>query len=238
MSIQNLEPTQIGKTLSLRWVNMTEDFHHILVEVAHDSDFTKDARIFLVPRCNYVELDIGGGFWYVRAGAPRGDSAFGTIEWTGIVGPIAVISPKSPPPLTPSILTITKTTPLTQGHRIFVKGYDTKCHLLLETFYDNKRHTLYTYDGIMNHFFDVTGLDPIHTYKIRLWGFVDWPTDSVMMVGQWLEIENVKAIPITKAATKRVTQTEVTQYSSYTGLAHDEKTKPMRFTSQKEYAQW
>ncbi len=84
MSLQNLEPAQIGSKLFLKWLCLTEDFHNIFLEVAQDSEFTKQTRIFLLPRCNYVELDVGGGFWYVRAGAPRGDRAFGHIEWTGI----------------------------------------------------------------------------------------------------------------------------------------------------------
>jgi hypothetical protein len=238
MSIQNLEPTQIGSKLSLRWINMTETFHHILVEVAHDSDFQKQARIFIVPRCNFVELDVGGGFWYVRAGVPHGDHAFGTIEWTGIVGPIVVISPKQPPPLTPSILSVLKTSPLTQGHRFYVKGYHTKCHVLMESFHDGKRHSFYTYDGAMNHFFDMTGLDPTQTYKVRMWGFLDWPTDTMMMVGEWITLQNIQAIVVSKAATKRVTNTDIIQFSSFAGKAMDEKRTTMRFTTQKEYAQW
>jgi hypothetical protein len=59
-----------------------------------------------------------------------------------------------------------------------------------------------------------------------------------MMVGEWIILQNIKAIPMSKAATKRVTNTDVTQFSSYTGQAKDEKTTTMRFSSQKEYAQW
>ena len=234
MSIQNLEPTQIGQKLCLRWVNMTELFHNVFVEVAQDSDFTKQARIFILPRCNFVELDVGGGFWYVRAGAPHGDHAFGFVEWTGIVGPIVVISPKQPPPLTQPILSIVKTSPITNGHRLYVKGYDTKCHML----YELDRKLFYTYDGAMNHFFDIENLDPKKSYTVRIWGFENWPTDTVMMVGHWIVLQELKAIPINKSATKRVTNTDVTSYSSYAGQAKDEKTSTIRFSSQKEYAQW
>jgi len=236
MSIQNLEPTQIGSKLFLRWVCMTEDFHNVLLEVAQDSSFTKQTRLFVLPRCNYTELDIGGGFWYVRAGAPRGDQAFGHIEWSGIIGPIVVVSPKQPPPLTSSQLSIVKTSPITNGHRIFVKGYDTRFHMLYELV--EQRKLFYTFDGATNHFFDIENLDPNTAYTVRIWGFENWPTDTVMMIGQWTILQNIKAIPLTKAATKRVTNTDITQFSSYAGQAKDEKVQTMRFTSQKEYAQW
>ncbi len=58
MSIQNLEPAQIGQKLFLRWVNMTDLFHTICLEVAQDSEFTKQARIFMLPRCVSAELDV------------------------------------------------------------------------------------------------------------------------------------------------------------------------------------
>jgi hypothetical protein len=242
MNIQNLEPTQIGKKLSLRWVNMTEEFHNIFLEVAQDSEFIKQARIFLLPRCNSVELDVGGGFWYVRAGVPKGDSAFGRIDWTGIIGPLMVISPKQPPPLTQSLLTVTKTAPITNGHRIYVKGYDTSCHAFVEvtesTFHSSKRKSIYTFDGAMNHFFDIPNLDPTKSYTVRLWGFLEWPTESIEMVGQWISLNNIKAIPVTRSATKRVTNTDIAQLFSYTGQAQDEKLTTMRFASQKEYVQW
>lgn len=242
MSIQNIEPTQIGPKLFLRWVNMTEMFHNIFLEVAQDSEFIKQARIFLLPRCNSVELDVGCGFWYVRAGVPKGDSAFGNVEWTGIIGPLLVISPKQQPPLTLPLLTITKTASITNGHRIYVKGYDTSCHAFVEitesTFHSSKRKSIYTFDGAMNHFFDIPNLDPTKSYLIRLWGFLTWPTDSIEMVGQWISLNNIKAISMTRAATKRVTNTDITLFSSYTGQTQDEKLTTMRFASQKEYVQW
>jgi hypothetical protein len=239
MSIQNIEPTQIGQKLFLRWINMLEDFHNIFIEVAQDSDFIKQARVFMLPRCNSVELDVGGGFWYIRAGVPKGDSAFGHVEWTGILGPVIVVSPKQLPSLTSPLLTITKTAPITNGHRIYVKGYDTKCHAIIElTESTFQRKTIYTYDGAMNHFFDVTNLDPTKSYKVRIWGFEEWPTDSIDMIGQWIVLQNIKAIPTPKAATKRVTHTDVALFTSYTGLAQDEKLNTMRFSSQKEYVQW
>jgi hypothetical protein len=234
MSIQNLEPTQIGQKLSLRWVNMTETFHNIFLDVSQDSDFTKTRRLFVLPRCNFVELDVGGGFWYVRAGTPQGDRAFGSIEWSGIVGPLVVISKKQPPPLAPPVLSVVKTSLITNGHRIHVKGYDTSCHML----YEFEQKLFYTFDGATNHFFDIENLDPKKSYTVRIWGFESWPTDTVMLVGEWIVLKDVKTIPVSKAATKRITNTDVTSYSSYAGQAKDEKTTTMRFSSQKEYAQW
>lgn len=242
MSIQNLEPAQIGQKLSLRWVNMTDFFHSVFLEVAENSEFTKQARMFLLPRCVSAELDVGGGFWYVRAGVPKGDTNFGSIEWTAVIGPVLVVSPKQPPPFTKSFLTITNLQQMTNGIRVHVKGYDGTCHLLAELsekgFQSSLRKTIYTYDGVNNHYFDIPLTESIKSYNVRMWGFLTWPTETIEMVGEWIQLPNVRAIPPNRAATKRVTNTDVTQFSSYTGMAHDEKTTVLRFTSQQDYARW
>lgn len=73
-----------------------KDVQAVLLQVAHDSTFTTEVRLHLVPASiTRADLDVGGTErWFFRLGAVIGSLDAGQVHWTSVYGPVPVRSEK------------------------------------------------------------------------------------------------------------------------------------------------
>ena len=84
----------------------------ISIQVALDTEFTQEARTFVLPKdIKSCALDIGGGKWYYRIGGWIGSDVEGVIDWSGIYGPVSIVSQKGHIALQPFSTMITSIKP-------------------------------------------------------------------------------------------------------------------------------
>lgn len=74
----------------------TKDVQAILLQIAQDSTFTSEVRLFLLPASiTRIDLDVGGKeAWFFRMGAAIGSVDAGQVVWSAIYGPIPVTTEK------------------------------------------------------------------------------------------------------------------------------------------------
>jgi hypothetical protein len=95
MSVQNISGScgPDGR-LALRWEVFDKPIA-ISIQVALDTEFTQEARTFVVPKtATTCGLDIGAGKWFYRMGGWIGTDTDGAIDWSGIYGPVQLQSKK------------------------------------------------------------------------------------------------------------------------------------------------
>jgi hypothetical protein len=87
-------------------------------------------------------------------------------------------------------------------------------------------------------FFEGTGLDPTHTYHVRITStsspFASLPTNTIHVMQLWQTFSGKKALSPIKP-TSSTHQAELKRYASVLREANESK-KPMRFASGQEYA--
>jgi len=175
MAVQSLGASFFEGKLALSWDVMTET-KSLLVNVAKDAEFTNSSRQFLIPpSTSSLHLDCGMGTWYVRIGALIGDDSAGMVDWSGIQGPVVVVSTKGNPDEPPCSLSLLHTQAIQEGVRLHT-GSMIQMYALLEysrepTFPSSATKTKYMLDWGRGYY-DCLGLDPLHTYSIRIrtWG--------------------------------------------------------------------
>jgi hypothetical protein len=120
MLIQNVLGQSLQGRLVLQWT-IHCDARAIAVEVATDRDFLQGRKMFVLPVTTNCALSVGGGFWYYRVGAFVGEENRGTIEWSGIYGPTAVVSPHKQRPSPPLTLVFKESQPVHNGIKYHVE---------------------------------------------------------------------------------------------------------------------
>jgi hypothetical protein len=205
--MQNVQQIQLSSEqgyLVLKWLLMVE-CKHVSVQIAQDSEFRKAVRTFVMPPVQGVNLDVGLGEWYVRIGVWLGSDKRGTVEWSGIYGPISVPSMKSSPPVRKSKVGILHTQSIEGGLRIHT-GYINPCYAVLEfskqsSFPASATSTRYAYD-FANGYFDCDGLQTEDIYSVRiatlLGDVASLPTDSIVPLGDWTTVHQKRAKQVTK----------------------------------------
>lgn len=185
MKIQQVTGRLIDEKLSLNWM-IACDSKAIAINIATDSEFTEANRLFILPPVTACSLDTGTGSWFIRIGAFIGDNKNGTIEWSGVVGPVVVISKKSVVPVSNSNLKVFDSQPVQKGIRINTRER-MPYYAIIEyskegAFLSSGTSTQYTYDWGRGYI-ECTGLSYEYTYHIRVSGFSESPeklvTDTV-----------------------------------------------------------
>jgi hypothetical protein len=144
----------------------------ISIQVALDTEFTQEARTFVVPKdVKTCALDIGGGKWYYRVGAWIGSDVEGVIDWSGIYGPISIVSRKGHIALQPFPTTLTSIKP-TLNAIVFHTGLYENYYIVVQyttkdDFKASSLKSIYRKDWGSGSI-HVPGLDPAFTYSFQL----------------------------------------------------------------------
>jgi hypothetical protein len=236
--IQDLQISSEQGYLVLKWLTIVE-CKNLSIQIAKDSEFRTEPRTFVTPGIQGVNLDVGLGDWYVRIGVWIGSDKRGTIEWSGIYGPIAVPSMKSSPPVRPSKFGILHTQSLEGGIRLH-SGYINPAFAVMEfskqnTFPASATTTNYAYD-FANGYFDCDGLRAEDIYSVRIATLVGdvekLPYDSIVMLGAWTTVHKKRA----KAATKPHDLRDQTMRAADAVMLREAKEKQtLRFTTSSDY---
>jgi hypothetical protein len=117
MSLQLVKAACEQERLSLEWIIQTES-PTILIQIANDLEFTKGTRLLLLPRTTRCALTVATGVWFIRLGWFVGGEHEGRVEWTGVAGPVPVVSLRPAPKPAASVFKIEKTTPIQNGVRL------------------------------------------------------------------------------------------------------------------------
>jgi hypothetical protein len=202
MSIQNISPLPESEKLTISWL-LTMDVKCISIEVAKDSEFTESFRHFLLPSsASQVSLDLGQGFWYFRVG---GWLEKNSIDWSGIYGPITLLSTKPLVPIPKSTLRVNYTQSLTDGVRLHTNKIENGYYIIEYTtepkFTASSKKTLFWHDSMSKGFADCMSLTPQFTYNIRITHLGEsLPMDSVRCIPEWSIVKGQKSLPSAKRA--------------------------------------
>ena len=193
MKIQNILLMQLNEKLVINW-DLFFDTKVITINVANDSEFTVNPRYLSIPKATNATLDVGQGVWYVRIGcwipSPKTPSE-GALEWSGIVGPIQIVTQK---PMLPTIrrnITIIYNQSIAGGLRLHTGKYENYYAIAEYTtgnFEASSTKTLYTFDSSRGYV-DVIGLLKQYTYNVRIAHFGALPT-TVHQLSDWITIRN------------------------------------------------
>lgn len=261
--IQGFATQDKEQRLGITWSVFNDSHKGILVAVATDGDFTQNYRVFLLPpSATSCGLDLGGQGqlpWFFRLGTLLPN---GTLEWSGIYGPIVLSSSKLVTQSPETIVHIIHTQPITDGLRLHT-NLSTPYYTIIE-YTKNKlfkaSETTYKWVYTTNSHVDVMGLehpyntgymplstgplrsDPLHqqkqidmpySYTIRISSVKEIPTDTIVPLGIWQTIRG--KLPL--APKQRLTVDTATSAVDKV-ILKDMAERPLRFTSQEEYAKY
>lgn len=158
-----------SERLMLTW-ELMEEPRAVLVQIAQDAEFLRQRRTFMLPAGGAVALDCGPGRWWFRVGAVVGGAADGTVDWSGIYGPVAVASTKPVVPIAPARLKIRGTEHILEGVRLRT-GLREPYYVFVDISMDREFRagaveTRYMRDHGAG-FVDVEGLKEGETYHLR-----------------------------------------------------------------------
>lgn len=180
-----------------------------------------------------VGLDVGNGQWFFRVGAWNGTDLRGSIDWSGMYGPIYVLSLKQAIAIKPSTFSLLHTQSLAGGIRLhtdlrkevmYIGEYSTE-----DKFLPSSKKTFYVRDNLVNSYFDVINLQPSFTYAIRC---VPLSSNETEMLTEWKGIKGMKTL----TNLRPFNSGDVAVSAAEKTLLREAHERPMRFTSQSEYA--
>ncbi len=120
--ISNMFPTAEGK-LALQWGIPEQGYHGIVVAVSLHPEFPESARrMFVLPPITECALDTGKGTWWVRVGGCEGSRETGKVNWSGVYGPVDIISAKSAIVPEPCPIKLIHSQQLQNGFRVHAEG--------------------------------------------------------------------------------------------------------------------
>jgi len=199
MAVQNVTSAFENGLLTLKWTLIGEPLA-LSVQIAHDIEFTKTLRTFVLPRVSGISLDCGQGTWYFRIGSWLGTKQTGIIEFTPIHAPLTNPVMRLPVPVKAPEVSILHTQAITNGLRLHMSS-SVKHYVVIETFKNtnvlagSKGTTTYLLEtgrGYVN----VMGMDYNHTYAVRISQMTidagELPTDSVKMLDSGLTVYGKK----------------------------------------------
>lgn len=245
MSIQNVYGYRTAdEKLGLEWEALGKPVA-ISAQVALDSEFTEEARTFvLYKEVRMCALDIGPGRWYYRVGAWVGTENDGVIEWSGIYGPVEILSQKTRLTLSPFPTVITNVKPVYNGVS-FQTGMCENYYIIInctdkEHFKASGLKTYYKHD-YGNGTFQVSNLDPDKTYSFQLQMFGGGkrlsilPRINIHLLTEAYIVENKRAAMPVKASTT----TQNTIFAADRAILQEVVEKNKRnFSSHAEYLQY
>ena len=232
MKVQNIVLKGSYK-LQILW-DLLYDTKVITINIANDSEFTQNSRYLCIPQATSMILDTGVGSWYVRIGVwVSSNPNEGTIEWSGIVGPVTIKTQKPVLPLISPKIKVHYNQSILGGVRLHTGKYE-NYYAILEystgNFEASTTKTLYTFDPSRGYV-DVVGLLKYNTYNIRIASFSDEgqiPQDSVKQVCDWTVLKGKKPTILPKP----LNSTDLTIQKADQALLQDTGEKrTIRFTS-------
>jgi len=231
MKIQNILLSQVDEKLQINW-DIFCDTKVLTINVANDSEFTENARYLSIPNATTATFDVGQGSWYVRIGCwisyPNTINE-GTLEWSGIMGPIEIVTQKPMLPMIRRNIMIVYNQSIAEGLRLHTGKYE-NYYAIAEystgNFEASSTKTIYTYDSSRGYV-DVKGLLKQYTYNIRIAHFGALPT-NVHQLSDWITIRNKQATILQKP----LDGTDLTKNKADLTLLNDTSTiRGIRFTS-------
>jgi hypothetical protein len=209
------------------------------IQVAYDSEFTETLRQFIIPKANSCSLNVGRGNWFFRVATMSN----GLVEWSGIQGPCFVDTNTQPAPLTQSFIKLSNTQPVKGGLRIhssiIIDSYAILEYSKNSRFLASSTKTLY-YKDPSRGFFDCMGLEAIYSYSIRIASTetpqARLPTDRVDTLTDWIVLNGKRSMEETKPHDAR-DQAERKNGERILREVNESR-KPVRFTSQSDYANY
>ena len=263
MRIQDIKGWTDAGRLILSWTAVEETPRAICVAVSTDMEFAGETlRMFLVPSTvmktpsAYIALDLGSGQWFYRVGAVVGSETSGSVDWSGVYGPIEIVSQKPLVPLPPARLSLIGQGSTLEGVRLETgirEAYYTFIDMSTDTdFRVGYVRTVYVRDpgkGV----FELDGLKEGETYHLRIrtsagiWG--EFPTGSrIETLCAPVELRSITLVkPTVRAlgshlrgtvdtATRQVTGTDTAQAAANRVLLREARDKPVqRFSSYADY---
>jgi len=191
MSVSDIVSTVDGPRINMTWSSPVIGTRALSVQISKSIEFIGIVRTFVIPPGGGISIDAGNGLWFFRVGAWHGTPQTGVITWSGIHGPVNVATPKLTIGIKPSLVTILHTQAITHGIRIHT-GINTPYYVISDISKNNEGMgasvctTQYTYD-VGRGYFDVTGLDYMNKYNIKIATFqeapAELPTDSIKQLG-------------------------------------------------------
>jgi hypothetical protein len=99
MRVQNVQPRAVNDKLEVTWdtIETADTPRAVIVSFSRDPEFARvTARHLVLPAgTKAMTLDTGAGRWYLRVGVLVGSEEAGTVDWSGVYGPVAVSSTKA-----------------------------------------------------------------------------------------------------------------------------------------------
>ena len=246
MAVQLLGAKPFEGKLKVDWEPLTP-YRAISVQVATDSEFTEQLHTFVFPpEAQSATLDVGGvGNWYARCGGWVGGEREGVIRWSGIHGPVPVLSRVALVAVLPpgAKLEILHTQSLVGGLRIHT-GLTLPYYAVLEAskeerFLASETKSQYAYDLGLGHV-ECTGLPSEHKHSVRITLFTEdlgnLPKTSIKQLGgPWKTLWRMQSMrpPVAKNNTDKAV------YAAQAAVLQDRKERPhMRFNSYAEYMEY
>ena len=238
MKVQNVVLSQADQKLHISW-DLLYDTKVITINIANDSEFTQNSRYLCMPQARSATIDSGKGIWYVRIGfcIPSKVNE-GLIEWSGIVGPIQIITKQTIIPSIKAKITVHYNQSVLNGIRLHTGKYE-NYYAVVEystgNFEASSTKTLIAFDSSRGYV-DVLGLRNYNIYNVRIACFEgDLPKDSVKQVCDWTVVRGKKPMILQKAHDNN----EFTTNKADEAILRDTNGRQnLRFSSGTDYANY
>lgn len=236
MSIYGFQAQSVEGKLALVW-EVQVDCVALSVQIATDSEFTQNERSFVLPVVKSVTLDCGKGAWFIRIGVWTGTKSIGTVVWSGIYGPVSIVTSREIVPSVSSELTIVHTQAIQHGLRLHT-GNEISRYFVIEksqktAFPASATVTMYAHDWGKGNI-DCPDLLFGMPYSVRFGAFKteNLAAPEIRQVGAWQVVHNkMAARPI-----KPMDSTHVgTGRADATLLREASQTQFVRFASHGDY---
>lgn len=236
MEIQGIEISVPSEgQIALRWTTMVK-VQALQLELGTNSTFTQNCRSILLPEATQsCTVSVSSGAWYIRIGAWVGNELQGKVSWSGVVGPIPIVSTKPPTTQEPSDPRIRKTQELERGVRLYTLNPNPNWMYLEVSqdpaFRSTETTCSYAYDWGKGYV-ELMGLPEQQTYSIRCSPFSGYPTAAPFDLVKSKTVVTLKPL----RTITRQTGLDRTQHLEAKQYAREAKESPfVRFSSYSDY---
>jgi hypothetical protein len=236
MLIQNVLGQQVQGRLVVQWT-IHCDARAIAIEVGTDRELTQGRKMFVLPVTSNCALSVGGGFWYYRVGAFVGELNRGTIEWSGMYGPTAVVSNRKPIPSPPLTVTFKQTQPVYSGIQYHTEE-TIRYYAIIEQSKGDLKASLKSVHYVLDDnkgFVTATNLSEQMNYTVRISTFEKLPINEVLETTQGKLFTN--QIPM-KQQNLGLHQDRAQFAAAQAILQQEQEGRPIKFNSHAEYTRY
>ncbi len=227
--------------MTLTWELVGDDIHAVAIQIAYDPDFTSHLNTFVLPPVTRVTLDPGCGYWYFRVGCLVGKKADGKIAYGATYGPAFLPSEKPPQRPVPPSFAILHVRKIVGGARFHIDrtmpSYIVFEYSKESRFVASETTSRYFYD-VGHGYVDVLGLDPLHTYSIRV---CSWTGDTSVFPTGVARLEQFRATHSMRPnpAPRRIAGSEYAASKAAAAILQEARERPvMKFSSHGDYLKY